>query len=99
MVTMVPRAERVDLPVSIMYRRAGEDYWFHSRILNVSESGVLFGPTELAPGTSVEVILSFPLQVGALAPGKQVCVARVVRTTGVGTVAARFAECRFLLDG
>jgi hypothetical protein len=46
----------------------------------------------------VEVILSFPLQVGALPPGKQVCVARVVRTTGVGAVAARFAECRCLLD-
>src|SRR3982074_2852298 len=98
MVTMVPRAERVDVPVPIMYRLRGGDYWVHSRLLNISESGVLFGPTELAPGTPVEVILSFPLQVGALAPGKQVCVARAVRTTGGGAVAARFAECRFLLE-
>jgi hypothetical protein len=81
-----------------MYRRSGDDHWFQSQVLNLSESGVLFGPTELTAGTPVEVILSPPVQVGSLAAGKQVCVAEVVRVTDVGAVAARFGECRFLLE-
>ena len=38
------------------------------------------------------------MAVGSLAPGKQVCVAKVVRVTECGTAAARFEECRFLLE-
>ena len=93
-----PRARRVALPINIMYRRAGEEGWHPSRVVNLSESGVLFGPTELTPGTSVEVILSPPMPVGSLPIGKQVCSAEVVRATEVGAVAARFEECRFLLE-
>jgi hypothetical protein len=92
-----PRARRVALPITIMYRRAGEEGWHPSRVVNLSESGVLFGPTELTPGTSVEVILSPPMQVGNLPTGKQLCSAEIVRATEVG-VAARFEECRFLLE-
>jgi hypothetical protein len=98
MLTIVPRADRVALPMPIMYRRTGEEDWFPSRVLNISETGVLFGPTELEPGTAVEVILSPPVQVGKLAAGRQVCSADVIRATGVGAVAVRFDECRFLLD-
>lgn len=98
MLTIIPRADRVALPMPIMYRRTGEEDWFPSRVLNISESGVLFGPTELEPGVSVELILSPPIQVGSLAPGKQVCAAEVIRATDVGAVAVRLAECRFLLD-
>ena len=67
-------------------------------MLNISESGVLFGPTELEPGVSVEVILSPPIQVGTLALGKQICGAEVIRATDVGAVAVRLAACRFLLE-
>ena len=95
--TFVPRADRFSLQIPIMYRRSGEEDWFPSRVLNISESGVLFGPTELEPGEPVEVILSPPIQVGSLAPGKQVCAAEVIRTAEVGAVAVRLAECRFLL--
>jgi hypothetical protein len=94
----VPRARRVSLPISILYRRVGEEDWHPSRVVNLSESGVLFGPSELIPGTPVEVILSPPMQVGSLPTGKQVCSAEVVRATEVGAVAARFEECRFLLE-
>ena len=66
--------------------------------MNLSESGVLFGPAELQPGAEVEVILSPPIQVGSMATGKQVCAAEVVRTTETGAAAARFDECRFLLE-
>jgi hypothetical protein len=95
---MSPRANRVALGIPIMYHRPGDDQWFHARVLNLSESGVLFAPSELEPGAPVEIILSPPMQVGALAPGKQVCAAEVVRTTEAHAVAARFEECRFLLE-
>ena len=94
----LPRAERVALGIPIMYQRSGDDQWFQARVVNLSESGVLFGPSELQPGTAVEVILSPPIQIGSLACGKQVCVAEVVRTTEMHAVAVRFEECRFLLE-
>jgi hypothetical protein len=93
-----PRADRVTLEIPITYHRPGEDQWFEARVLNLSASGVLFGPSELEPGAPVEVILSPPIQVNGFANGKQVCAARVVRTTEMHTVAARFEECRFLLE-
>ena len=92
------RAPRVQLPIPIMYRRANDDHWFQANVVNMSESGVLFGPSDLQPGTSVEVILAPPIPVGSFANGKQVCVGEVVRATGIGTVAARFEDCRFLLE-
>jgi hypothetical protein len=95
---VLPRANRLPLSIPILYHRPGDDHWFQARVFNLSASGVLFGPSELEPGASVEVILSPPIQVGGFAPGKQVCVAEVVRTTETQTVAARFAECRFLLE-
>ena len=92
------RAQRVDLPIPITYHQPGDDHWFRAQVVNLSESGVLFAPSELEPGAPVEVILSPPIQVGSLATGKQVCVGEVVRTTRTGAVAARFEECRFLLE-
>jgi hypothetical protein len=93
-----PRAERVQIKIPVMYHQPGDDHWFHARIVNLSESGVLFEPSELPPGTNIEVMLSPPIQIGDLAPGKQVCAAEVVRTTEQGGVAVRFDECRFLLE-
>ena len=81
-----------------MYRRPPDDLWLKGRIVNVSESGVLFGPAELQPGTHIEVMLSPPIQLGSRAPGKHLCVVEVVRSTMVGDVAARFRACRFLLE-
>jgi hypothetical protein len=81
-----------------MYRRAGEDTWFQSTVVNLSESGLLFGPTELQPGAKLEIILSPPIQTGSTVTGKQVCVAEVVRATDAGATAARFEACRFLLE-
>jgi PilZ domain len=102
MMTPVPRATRVALTIPIMYRRPEDDGWIKATVVNLSDSGVLFGvllgPTGFAPGTPVEVILSPPFQVGSLAIGKQFCAAEVVRATEGGEVAARFEECRFLLE-
>jgi hypothetical protein len=91
-----PRAERLTFPISIMYRRKGDEDWFPSRVMNLSDSGVLFGPSELQTGTSVEIILTPPARIGWLTQGKQVCVAEVVRATDDGAVAARFRGRRCL---
>ena len=98
MLTITPRAARVSIPMSIMFRRSGDEDWLSGKVVNLSESGVLFGPTELTPGTSIEVLLSPPIQVGSLATGKQVCAAEVVRASDIGVAAVRFDECRFLLE-
>lgn len=97
MVPHVRRSPRVSVDLPILYRRAQDDHWFQANVLNISESGVLFSPSELELGTSVEVILSPPRPMAGFAPGKQVCVAEVVRTTAVAA-AVRFEECRFLLE-
>ena len=84
---LVPRADRLQLRLPITYRAQGDEEWLLSRVVNLSESGVLFGPTGLSPGTVVEVIISPPIQVGARAPGPHVCAGTVVRTTEMGDVA------------
>jgi hypothetical protein len=93
-----PRAKRVSLPVPITYRSAGDDTWVQGRILNLSESGVMFAPAALEVGQSIEVIFSTPASVASFASGKILCVGKVVRTTPAGDAAAQFEECRFLLD-
>jgi len=98
MLTITPRARRVAIPMPIRFRRTGEEEWLSGKVVNLSETGVLFGPTELTPGTAVEVLLSPPIQVGSLAIGKQVCAAEVVRASELGVAAVRFDECRFLLE-
>ena len=86
------------MQIPITYRVGDDDHWFKSRVMNMSDSGVQFGPTALEPGTSLEMIFSPPVQVGTMAPGQTLCVGAVVRTTEVGVVGARFQECRFLLE-
>ena len=98
METPVHRSERLVVPIRLTYRIPGEDHWNNSRVLNISDSGVLFGPTTLRPGTAVEVMFSTPTDIGTLGSGRQVCAAEVVRTTDTGDAAVRFEECRFLLD-
>jgi hypothetical protein len=95
---LVERSERLVLPIPITYRIAGDDHWIHSRVMNISDSGVLFGPTVLGAGTPLEVIFAAPVNIGSMASGKLVCAGEVVRTTEWGAAAARFDECRFLLD-
>ena len=93
-----PRSERLVLPIAITYCIAGDDHWIQSRVVNISDSGVLFGPAGVRPGTPLEVIFAAPVNIESMASGKLVCVAEVVRTTEDGAAAARFDECRFLLS-
>jgi hypothetical protein len=86
------------VPISLTYRVAGDDHWLNGRVANLSESGLLFGPTELRPGARVELIMASPIPVKATAPGRLVCIARVVRTTESGATAALFETCRFVVE-
>lgn len=98
MLNVIPRAWRVALTVPIRYRTAGEERWLESRMLNVSESGMLFGPTRLEPGARLEVIFSAPVDIAPFGAGKVFCVGETVRITQSGAAAVRFEECRFLLE-
>jgi len=98
MVPPLPRSARIPLKIPLTYRTAGDDHWLLGQVYNISESGVLFGPTDLSSGASVEMIFSSPIPIGTVGAGKQICVAKVVRTTEVGHAAARFEECRLLLE-
>lgn len=93
-----PRAKRLLLSVPITYRAAGDEAWLQGRIVNVSESGVMFAPAAVEAGQSIEVIFSTPVPIASIAPGRLICVGKVVRTGPTGIAAARFEECRFLLE-
>ena len=97
MTPKMPRAARVPLHIPITYRVVGHDDWWEGRIVNISESGVLFSPAALEPGAPLEMVFSSPVSVGSLAAGKQVCVGEVVRID-TNAAGARFEECRFLLE-
>src|SRR5687768_5508065 len=56
--TEVSRAKRLPLLVPISYRAAGDEPWLWGRIVNISESGVMFTPAAVEPGQSIEVIFS-----------------------------------------
>jgi hypothetical protein len=92
--SILPRSERVSFPIPIQYRQSGDSSWRCSTVVNLSDSGVLFGSTELQPGTLVELTLSPPIRVGWLGASQPVCAAEVVRVEGPA-VAVRFDECRF----
>jgi PilZ domain len=96
----IDRAERMRVALPIRYRMAGHEHWLDSRILDISDSGVLFGPAVISPepGTSVEMMFSSPMSIGSLAPGQMTCVGAIVRRNENGQVGARFSHCRFVLD-
>ena len=98
MLTIVPRADRLALRFPIAYRSGADEEWFQSRVVNISESGVLFGPTALARGASVEVMFAAPRQIGSLPAGTVICVAEIVRTDEAGAAGARFDSHRSLFE-
>jgi hypothetical protein len=95
---MTPRARRIVLTIPIRYRIAGDERWLESRMLNVSESGMLFSPTRLRPGAHLEVTFVVPADIASFGAGKVFCVGETVRITEWGAAGVRFDECRFLLE-
>jgi hypothetical protein len=95
---VTPRADRVSLGITLTYRVAGDDHWLLSRITNMSETGILFGPTNLKRGAKVELIIASPIPVASAAAGRVVCLATIARTTEAGAAAAQFDTCRFVVE-
>ena len=80
------RARRIALPISIMYRRAGEEDWHPSKVVNLSESGGSSWSHRTDPRHRRR---SDSLAADAsrlTTTGKPVCSAEVVRATDVGAV-------------
>lgn len=98
MTEMRSRADRVRTSIPVLYRYPGEDGWSESRALNVSSSGILFGPANVLSGAYVEVMLAPNERVGPVTTGPQIYAGEVVRTTDSGAVAVRFDESWFVLD-
>jgi hypothetical protein len=82
----------------VRYRVAGESAWWTTQVVNVSESGILFGPARVLSGTHIELLFRCPVTIGSLIPGQHVCLGRTVRVTQ-DTVAVEFEVCRHLLNG
>jgi hypothetical protein len=93
-----PRAQRVSTSIPVLYRHPGEATWLESRALNLSASGILFGPAQLHSGTQVEVMLSPQERVGPVTTGPQIYAGEVVRTTPTGDAAVRFDESWFVIE-
>jgi hypothetical protein len=95
---MTRRAERVSVTMPVRYRVAGESAWWTTTVVNVSESGILFGPASVSSGTQIELLFRCHVTIGSLIPGQHMCLGRAVRVAQ-DTVAVEFAVCRHLLDG
>jgi PilZ domain-containing protein len=96
----VERAERMRAAMPLRYRVDGHEHWLESRVLDISDSGVLFGPAAGSPepGTRVEMMFSSQTPIGSMPPGQMMCAAEIIRKTEQGQVGARFSQCRFVLD-
>ena len=99
----VPRAARFALAMPGRYRLGQRPRWRDVRIVNLSDTGILFrAPEPLSLGTLFEMIVDTPMQIGNLAPGRFRCLARITRIEPVLTtensypVGAEFVE--FLVD-
>ena len=86
------------MTVPIAYRTVDDGLWLQGRIVNVSESGVLFAPAAVETGQAIQVIFTAPGPIQSIAPGKLFCSGKVVRTDAAGVAAARFDDVRFLLE-
>ena len=101
----VPRSARFALAVPGRYRLLGRDSWQGVRLVNLSDTGILFRAHErIVPGTMFEMIIETPFQIGNLAPGRFGCVARICRAETVTSpdegypVGAEFVEFRMVDD-
>ena len=94
----VPRADRVSVSVPISYRLTGDEEWFQTRLLNLSDSGLMFGPATLEPGARIEVLFALPFPTETSEPGRIIGSARVIHATVTGTIGARFDKRRYLIE-
>ena len=97
----IPRSARFALAVPGRYRLPPSNDWREVRVVNLSDTGILFRADEpLAFGTTFEMVVETPFRIGNLAPGRFRCLAKISRTEPVMStdtgypVAAEFVEFR-----
>ena len=97
--TRSPRAQRYAIPMSMLYRAAGDPTWREGRTENVSRSGVLFRAEHLMePNTSIEMVLMLPIEIAGEAAGTTMCRGRIVRAVAPASFDARPALAAAILD-
>ena len=80
-----PRAPRYEVPISVLYRTAGESTWLEGRTVNISTSGVLVSADRvMAPQTPIELLLNIPPHATTPFAGTTICRGRIVRALGTG---------------
>ena len=94
-----PRAQRYVIPMSMLYRVAGDPTWHEGRTENVSRSGVLFLAEHLMkPDTSIEMVLMLPIEIAGDTAGTATCRGRIIRAVAPVSLDARPALAAAILD-
>ena len=94
-----PRAQRYVIPMSMLYRAAGDPTWHEGRTENVSRSGVLFLAEYLMrPETSIEMVLMIPIEIAGDTAGTAMCHGRITRAVDPVDLEARPALAATILD-
>lgn len=75
-----PRAPRYSIPITVLYRRRGDNTWLEGRTENISKSGVLVRTDRSIPvQTQVEMLLNIPADLPSPFTGTTICRGRIVR--------------------
>jgi hypothetical protein len=94
-----PRARRYVIPMSMMYRAAGDPMWHEGRTENVSRSGVLFlAEHVMKPDTSIEMVLMLPIEIAGETAGTAMCRGRIIRAVAPVSFEARPALAAAILE-
>ena len=73
-------AKRFDLQMPIRYRRLQDTTWREAKIENIGKGGIYFrGKHVLAVDTPIEVVLSFPAELGGEPGATTTCRGRIAR--------------------
>ncbi|PYR30279.1 MAG: hypothetical protein DMF92_09100 [Acidobacteria bacterium] len=94
------RAQRYVIPMSMLYRAAGDATWHEGRTENVSRTGVLFRAEHVMKlDTSIEMVLMLPIEIAGETAGTAMCSGRIIRAVapvsldGRPALAATILEC------
>src|SRR5271170_1153008 len=78
--TWTPRARRLRLNLPVRYRGKNLSTWYEGKILNISQSGVMFhGPQQLPANALVELIFEMPEEISGQKNSNVLCQGRVIR--------------------
>lgn len=99
----VPRARRLKVNLPLKYRPTGTEEWLEGKVLNISQTGLLFEATqELRYDADVELVLNMPEEITGQLNSRVLCQGYIVRANsakgspGTLTQAAAISGYAFL---